>query len=93
MKSTSDAEPKLYRCKTVRADVCPLVMYSLVVLTTAYYSQLLKLVHHIRVNQIMFITLSGPLDPYQRAEGDETILHWACQSKEKSSKLLQQLLE
>ena len=32
------------------------------------------------------------LDPYQRAEGKETVLHWACQCKTKNDKILQLLL-
>ena len=32
------------------------------------------------------------LDPYEVARGGETVLHWACQSKVKSEKLVDQLL-
>ena len=33
-----------------------------------------------------------PVDPYQKAAGGETVLHWACQSKIMDEKLLQLLL-
>ena len=32
------------------------------------------------------------LDPYGVARGGETVLHWACQSKVKSDKIVDQLL-
>ena len=32
------------------------------------------------------------LDPYEKARGGETVLHWACQSKVKNEKLVAQLL-
>ena len=31
------------------------------------------------------------VDPYQRAEGGETVLHWACQSKRLNGEVLQLL--
>ena len=32
------------------------------------------------------------LDPYVKARGGETVLHWACQSKEKNERLVDELL-
>ena len=38
-------------------------------------------------------TSMNPLDPYEKSEGDETVLHWACQCKTRNAELLQKLLD
>ena len=32
------------------------------------------------------------LDPHEKARGEETVLHWACQSKVKNKELVEKLL-
>ena len=48
---------------------------------------------HITKNDIFILLILNRLDPYQRAEGKETVLHWACQCNTKNNELLQQLLD
>ena len=44
-----------------------------------------------KFNSIM-CSIDAVLDPYEVARGGETVLHWACQSKVKNEKIVDQLL-
>ena len=39
-----------------------------------------------------YIPNCGVLDPFVKARGGETVLHWACQSKVKNKELIEKLL-